>query len=69
MAPTEGENAVPLGTAGDERPAPPRPLTFREVTALSLAWGYAALLVLACAAVVLNLPGLSDTLDVRRLFR
>ena len=66
MAPTDGENAA---SAAADRPAPPRPLTFREVTALSLAWGYAALLVLGCAAVVFHLPGIADTLDVRRLFR
>ena len=29
----------------------------------------ATAVVLGCAAVVFDLPGLSDTLDVRRLFR
>jgi hypothetical protein len=44
-------------------------MTVREAWALSLAWGYAVLLVLGCLAVVLGWTGVVDTLDVRHGFR
>jgi hypothetical protein len=64
VAPTAAENSAAAPDA-----APRGPLTLREATVLSLAWGYAALVTLGCLAVLLGWTGLVDTLDVRRFFR